>query len=163
MQENPLINKNNNIINKSLDDSNIKEMILSINNNSNKNNSNVNNNINNNNGTIRLDYYGHEISKNNKKHRISFIDQIESKKEIAQIIYFNNEQSSLKEDKIDTNKYFQILRKQSTNISEFTKKENQNQNEAETYKIKRPKSSNGSRKFKRKKDEKEENCSCQII
>jgi hypothetical protein len=143
-----------------INDLNNKEIVLQFNNNSNKNiNNNTNNN--NNNGAKRLDYYGQEISKNNKKHRISFIEQIQSKKEIAQIIYINNEQESLKGDKIDTNKCFEILRKQSTNITEFTRKENQN--ETETYKIKRPKNSNGSRKMKREKKEIEEKCGCQIF
>ena len=157
--QNKLNDKNNINVNKSLNDSNNEEIFLSINNNSNKNNNNTNNN--NINGAVRLDYYGQEISKKYKKHRISFIDQIQSKKEIAQIIYINNEYASLKKDVMDTNKYFGILRKQITNITEFTRKENQN--EDVTYKIKRPKSSNGSRKFKRKKNEKEEKCGCQII
>ena len=160
--QNNLNTKNNSNINKSLNDLNNKEILLSINNNSNKNKNNTNNtNNNNNNGGIRLDYYGQEISKNNKKHRISFIDQIQSKKEIAQIIYISSDQASIKEDIIDANKCFEILRKQSTSITEFTRKENQN--EAETYKIKRPKSANGNRKLKRKKDEKEEKCGCKIF
>ena len=163
--QNNLNTKNNSNINKSLNDLNNKEILLSINNNSNKNKNDTNNtnntNNNNNNGGIRLDYYGQEISKNNKKHRISFIDQIQSKKEIAQIIYISSDQASIKEDRIDANKCFEILRKQSTSITEFTRKENQN--EAETYKIKRPKSANGNRKFKRKKDEKEEKCGCKIF
>ena len=158
--KNKLNDKTNFNINKLLKDSNNKEIVLQFNNNSNKNINN-NTNINNNNGAKRLDYYGHEISKNNKKHRISFIDQIQSKKEIAQIIYINNEQESLKGDKIDTNKCFEILRKQSTNITEFTRKENQN--ETETYKIKRPKNSNETRKMKREKKEIEEKCGCQIF
>ena len=160
--QNNLNSKNNSNINKSLNDLNNKEILLSINNNSNKNKNDTNNtNNNNNNGGIRLDYYGQEISKNNKKHRISFIDQIQSKKEIAQIIYISSDQASIKEDRIDANKCFEILRKQSTSITEFTRKENQN--EAETYKIKRPKSANGNRKLKRKKDEKEEKCGCKIF
>ena len=160
--QNNLNTKNNSNINKSLNDLNNKEILLSINNNSNKNKNDTNNtNNNNNNGGIRLDYYGQEISKNNKKHRISFIDQIQSKKEIAQIIYISSDQASIKEDRIDANKCFEILRKQSTRITEFTRKENQN--EAETYKIKRPKSANGNRKLKRKKDEKEEKCGCKIF
>ena len=159
--QNNLNTKNNSNINKSLNDLNNKEILLSINNNSNKNKNDTNNTNNNNNGGIRLDYYGQEISKNNKKHRISFIDQIQSRKEIAQIIYISSDQASIKEDRIDANKCFEILRKQSTSITEFTRKENQN--EAETYKIKRPKSANGNRKLKRKKDEKEEKCGCKIF
>ena len=153
--QNKLNDKNNININESLNNSN-KKILLSINNNSNQNINSTNNN-----GGIRLDYYGQEISKNNKKHRISFIDQIQSKKEIAQIIYINSDQASVKEDRIEANKCFEILRKQSTNITEFTRKENQN--EAGTYKIKRPKSSNGYRKFKRIKNEEEEKCGCNIF
>ena len=160
--QNNLNTKNNSNINKSLNDLNNKEILLSINNNSNKNKNDINNtNNNNNNGGIRLDYYGQEISKNNKKHRISFIDQIQSKKEIAQIIYISSDQATIKEHKIDANKCFEILRKQNTKITEFNKKENQN--ETETYKIKRPKNSNGSRKMKREKKEIEEKCGCKIF
>ena len=90
-----------------------------------------------------MDSYGQEISKITKKHKVSFIDQVQSKKDIAQIIYIND-QASLKDDKIDINKCLDILRKRSTNVSEFFRKENQEKNEAEaeTYKIKRQKIQN---------------------
>ena len=157
MQENPseLIDINNIKIKKTNDETNIqKNTTLYMN--KNKNNNNVNNR--NNNGPIRIDYYGQEILKNNKKHRISFIDQIQSKKDIAQIIYIN-EHSSLEDDKKDTNKYIDILRKQSTNITEFVPKENNNN--VDTYKIKRPKKSSFSKK--RKKIDSKEQCSCIIF
>ncbi len=117
-----------------------------------------NTNTNNKKGNIRIDYYGQEISKNNKKHKISFIDQIQSKKNLAQIIYIND-QVSLKDDKNNTNNYLDNLRKQSTNITDNYRKENKN--EIETYKIKRPKSS--SKKIKRKKDKIKEQCGCIIF
>ena len=88
-----------------------------------------------NNGSLKLEK---DNSKNKKKKRVSFIDQIQSKKDIAQIIYINDK-VSLNDDKIDSNKYLEQLRKQSTNKSEKNKKENKNN--IETYKIKRPKKS----------------------
>ena len=98
-------------------------------------------------------------TKRKKKKRVSFIDQIQSKKDIAQIIYIN-EKASLNDDKIDSNKYMEQYRKQSTNFSEFNKNNIQNQNNAETYKIKRPKKSLFS---KRKIDKTTEQCSCYIF
>ena len=123
------------------------------------NNKNISINKNNNEKSIRVDSYGQEISKTKKKHRVSFIDQVQSKKEIAQIIYIND-QASLKDDKIDINKCLNILRKQSTNVSEFYRRENKEKNEIETYKIKRPKSSSSK---KRKKDKIDEQCICIIF
>ena len=98
-------------------------------------------------------------TKGKKKKRVSFIDQIQSKKDIAQIIYIN-EKASLNDDKIDSNKYMEQYRKQSTNFSEFNKNNIQNQNNAETYKIKRPKKSLFS---KRKIDKTTEQCGCNIF
>ena len=107
-----------------------------------------------NNGSLKLEK---DNSKNKKKKRVSFIDQIQSKKDIAQIIYINDK-VSLNDDKIDSNKYLEQLRKQSTNISELNKKENKNN--IETYKIKRPKKSLFS---KRKTDKVNEQCTCIIF
>ena len=109
---------------------------------------------NSNNGSLKLEK---DNSKNKKKKRVSFIDQIQSKKDIAQIIYINDK-VSLNDDKIDSNKYLEQLRKQSTNISELNKKENKNN--IETYKIKRPKKSLFS---KRKTDKVNEQCTCIIF
>ena len=118
-------------------------------------------NNNNKNGNIRLDYYGQEILKNNKKHKISFIDQIHSKKNLAQVIYIND-QVSLNDDKMNTNKYLanlDNLRKQSTNITDFSRQKKQT--EIDTYKIKRPKSA--TKKEKRKIDKTKEQCGCIIF
>ena len=86
--------------------------------------------------TKRHDTYGEEISKMNKKHKISFIDQISANKNIAQIIYIDD-QSSAQDCKKNAEKYNEILRKQQTNISE--QKINNKKKEQEVYKIKRPK------------------------
>ena len=111
-----------------------------------------------------MDSYGQEISKITKKHKVSFIDQVQSKKDIAQIIYIND-QASLKDDKIDINKCLDILRKRSTNVSEFFRKENQEKNEAEaeTYKIKRPKNSKFKKRRTKMKDKIDEHCTCTIF
>ena len=111
-----------------------------------------------------MDSYGQEISKITKKHKVSFIDQVQSKKDIAQIIYIND-QASLKDDKIDINKCLDILRKRSTNVSEFFRKENQEKNEAEaeTYKIKRPKNSKFKKRRTKMKDKIDEHCTCIIF
>ena len=122
------------------------------------------NNKNNNEKNIRMDSYGQEISKITKKHKVSFIDQVQSKKDIAQIIYIND-QASLKDDKIDINKCLDILRKRSTNVSEFFRKENQEKNEAvaETYKIKRSKNSKFKKRRTKMKDKIDEHCTCIIF
>ena len=85
----------------------------------------------------RLDSYGEEISKMNKKHKVSFIDQVSSNKNIAQIIYIDD-QSSAQDCKKNAERYNEILRKQQTNISE---QKNDKKNEEDMYKIKRPKRS----------------------
>jgi len=113
---------------------------------------------NNNNDSLKLKQDNLKIK---KKKRVSFIDQIQSKKHIAQIIYINDK-ASLNDDKIDTSKYLEQLRKQNTNIStnmsELNKKENKNNNE--TYKIKRPKKS----LFAKREIEKvNEQCTCIIF
>ena len=107
-----------------------------------------------NNGIIKLDQ---ENSKIKKKKRVSFIDQIQSKKEIAQIIYIND-RASLNDDKINYNKYIEQFRKQNTNITESNKA--QKQKTEEVYKIKRPKKSLFS---KRKVDKIDEHCTCDIF
>ena len=107
-----------------------------------------------NNGIIKLDQ---ENSKIKKKKRVSFIDQIQSKKEIAQIIYIND-RASLNDDKINSNKYIEQFRKQNTNITESNKA--QKQKTEEVYKIKRPKKSLF---YKRKVDKIDEHCTCAIF
>ena len=116
-------------------------------------------NINNHANTDRNAYI--PISNNNKKHKISFIDQIHSKKNLAQVIYIND-QLSLNDDKMNTNKYLanlDNLRKQSTNITDFSRQKKQT--EIDTYKIKRPKSA--TKKEKRKIDKTKEQCGCIIF
>ena len=85
----------------------------------------------------RLDSYGEEISKMNKKHKVSFIDQVSTNKNIAQIIYIDD-QSSAQDCKKNAERYNEILRKQQTNIS---KQKNDKKNGEDMYKIKRPKRS----------------------
>ena len=139
-------------------DNKLEELKKLEDNNKNKNNKNNNEKI------IRMDSYGQEISKITKKHKVSFIDQVQSKKDIAQIIYIND-QASLKDDKIDIKKFLDILRKKSTNVSEFFKKENQEKNEAvaETYKIKRSKNSKFKKRITKMKDKIDEHCTCTIF
>ena len=75
-------------------------------------------------------------NKGKKKKRVSFADQVQSKKEIAQIIFINDK-ISLKDDKIKTNQnfFYEQYRKQCTNISELNKRDNND----DVYRIKRPK------------------------
>jgi hypothetical protein len=128
----------------------------------NNNNKNISINKNNNEKAIRMDFYGQEISKIKKKHKVSFIDQVQSKKDFAQIIYIND-QASLKDDKIDINKCLDILRKRSTNVSEYFGRENQERNEAETYKIKRPNNSRFKKRKAKMKDKIDQHCNCIIF
>ena len=105
----------------------------------------------------RLDSYGEEISKMNKKHKVSFIDQVSSNKNIAQIIYIDD-QSSAQDCKKNAEIYNEILRKQQTNIS---KQKNDKKNEEDMYKIKRPKRSK-SHKANRYVEKVNEQCQCVI-
>ena len=116
---------------------------------------NLNPSINGNNGSTKLEQ---DNSKLKKKKRVSFIDQIQSKTDIAQIIYIND-RASLTDDKINSNKYEEKYRKQNTNISEYNKKDNQNN--TDIYKIKRPKKK--SLFAKRKIDKMDEKCGCIIF
>ena len=65
----------------------------------------------------RLDSYGEEISKTNKRHKVSFLDQVSANKNIAQIIYIDDQSSAI-DCKKNAEKYSEILRKQQTDISE---------------------------------------------
>ena len=161
MNENSIVNnqqnifevKNNNIIIEKID----KKMTLTEEIDTKKNEIiNSNNNYNNNNEN---NIYDNENPKNKKKKKVSFIDEVNNERDIAQIIYIND-QVPLKEDKVDINKCFEILRKQSTNISEFFRRENLN-NETQTYKIKRPRKSHF--KQKRKNDKINQQCTCTIF
>ena len=105
----------------------------------------------------RLDSYGEEISKTNKKHKVSFIDQVSGNKNIAQIIYIDD-QSSAQDCKKNAEKYNEILRKQQTNISE---QKIDKKNEEDMYKIKRPKRAK-SLKANRYVEKVNEQCKCII-
>ena len=105
----------------------------------------------------RLDSYGEEISKMNKKHKVSFIDQVSTNKNIAQIIYIDD-QSSAQDCKKNAERYNEILRKQQTN---FSKQKNDKKNEEDMYKIKRPKRSK-SHKANRYVEKVNEQCQCVI-
>ena len=107
----------------------------------------------------RHDSYGEEISKMNKKHKVSFIDQISANKNIAQIIYIDD-QSSAQDCKKNAEKYNEILKKQLTNISE--QKINNKKKEQEVYKIKRPKRAK-SYKASRYVEKVDEQCKCIIF
>ena len=110
--------------------------------------------ININNGSIKLEQ---DNSKIKKKKRVSFVDQTQSKTDIAQIIYIND-RVSLNEDKKNTNKYEQFM-KQNTKVSEENKKEIPNNEEI--YRIKRPHKK--SLFSKRKIDRTDEKCGCVIF
>ena len=102
------------------------------------------------------------INSNKKKKKVSFIDQLQNKADIAQIIYINDK-VSLDEDKADSNRYLELYRKQSTNIEErYKKSNNDNINNNEVIdKIKRPKKSLFNKI--RKEDKVKEQCTCIIF
>ena len=109
------------------------------------------------------------ISSNKKKKKVSFIDQLPTKQDIAQIIFINDK-VSLNEDKLDSNKYLEFYRKQTTVISERIKKNNNdilalttnnNTSNEDIYKIKRPKKSLF--KKREKEDKIKEQCLCSCI
>ena len=111
--------------------------------------------INGNNGYIKLEQ---DTSKIKKKKRVSFVDQIQSKTDIAQIIYINDK-VSLTDDKRNSYKYLEQYKKQNTNITEDNK--NENQINSEIYKIRRPRKK--SLFSKRKIDKTDERCGCVIF
>ena len=105
------------------------------------------------------------INSNKKKKKVSFIDQLQNKADIAQIIYINDK-VSLDEDKVNSNKYLALYRKQSTNITDRNNKNNNfniinNNNSEEIYKIKRPKKSLFNKG--RKEEKIKEQCTCVIF
>ena len=115
------------------------------------------------NGTNQTESNKNTTSQNKIKKKVSFIDQLPTKKDIAQIIFINDK-VSLNEDKVDTNKYLAFLRRQSTYISERNKKDyndNNNKNNEETYKIKRPKKSLFNKR--EGEDKVNEQCTCACI
>ena len=117
------------------------------------------------NGTNQTESNKNTTSPNKTKKRVSFIDELPTKKDIAQIIFINDK-VSLNEDKVDTNKYLAFLRRQSTYISERYKKDNNdnnNKNNEETYKIKRPKKSLLNKREEEDKVDKQCTCACIIF
>ena len=90
-----------------------------------------------------------------KKKRVSFADQVQSKKDFAQIIYFNDK-VSLKDDKTDfrQNLFFEQYKKQCTNIDEINKRDNND----DVYRNKRPKKYDDI--HNPKNDNVKEQCSC---
>ena len=109
----------------------------------------------------RMDSYGEEISKLNKKHKVSFIDQISEKKNIAQIIYIDD-QTSARDSKKAAEKYEKIFKKREIdNNTNNTNEKNKEKKNDEIYKIKRPKRSKTN--DKRKVEKVDEQCQCKIF
>ena len=112
----------------------------------------------------RMDSYGEEISKLNKKHKVSFIDQISEKKNIAQIIYIDD-QTSARDSKKAAEKYEKIFKKReidnNKNNTNNTIEKNKEKKNDEIYKIKRPKRSKTN--DKRKVEKVDEQCQCKIF
>ena len=105
----------------------------------------------------RIDSFGEEISKVNKKHKISFLDQISSGKNIADIIYIDG-QSSARDSKINADKYKELFGKKVENIDKLKTKLKKDK---EIYKIKRPKRSKSN--VNRKVEKVEQQCQCNIF
>ena len=101
-----------------------------------------------------------ESIKSKKMKRVSFIDQIQSNKEIAEIIYINRK-DSLKEDKKNDNNNVIVKSNDKEEKSYNYSNNNSNSNNIYTYRIKRPKKSS---LFAKKKVERvDERCGCLIF
>ena len=105
----------------------------------------------------RIDSFGEEISKVNKKHKISFLDQISSGKKIADIIYIDG-QSSARDSKINADKYKKLFGKK---VEDIDKLKTKLKKDKEIYKIKRPKRSKSN--VNRKVEKVEQQCQCNIF
>ena len=105
----------------------------------------------------RIDSFGEEISKVNKKHKISFLDQISSGKNIADIIYIDG-QSSARDSKINADKYKELFGKK---VEDIDKLKTKLKKDKEIYKIKRPKRSKSN--VNRKVEKVEQQCQCNIF
>ena len=105
----------------------------------------------------RTDSFGKEISKLNKKHKVSFIDQVSSQKNIAHIIYIEGQYSSINSKK-KFNEYSDIIRKQKT---KDTNQKDDKKNKEDVYVIKRPRKS----RYKVIKNDEpvEQQCECRCI
>ena len=108
----------------------------------------------------RMDSYGEEISKINKRHKVSFIDQISEAKNIAQIIYIDD-QTSARDSKKAAEKYEKIFKKRGINNNINNNEENNKKTDEEMYKIKRPKRSKTN--DKRRVEKVDEQCQCNIF
>ena len=105
----------------------------------------------------RIDSFGEEISKVNKKHKISFLDQKSSGKNIADIIYIDG-QSSARDSKINADKYKELFGKK---VEDIDKLKTKLKKDKEIYKIKRPKRSKSN--VNRKVEKVEQQCQCNIF
>ena len=105
----------------------------------------------------RIDSFGEEISKVNKKHKVSFLDQISSGKNIADIIYIDG-QSSARDSKINADKYKELFGKK---VEDIDKLKTKLKKDKEIYKIKRPKRSKSN--VNRKVEKVEQQCQCNIF
>ena len=105
----------------------------------------------------RIDSFGEEISKVNKKHKISFLDQISSGKNIADIIYIDG-QSSARDSKINADKYKELFGKK---LEDIDKLKTKLKKDKEIYKIKRPKRSKSN--VNRKVEKVEQQCQCNFF
>ena len=105
----------------------------------------------------RIDSFGEEISKVNKKHKVSFLDQISSGKKIADIIYIDG-QSSARDSKINADKYKELFGKK---VEDIDKLKTKLKKDKEIYKIKRPKRSKSN--VNRKVEKVEQQCQCNIF
>ena len=105
----------------------------------------------------RIDSFGEEISKVNKKHKISFLDQVSSGKNIADIIYIDG-QSSARDSKINADKYKELFGKK---VEDIDKLKTKLKKDKEIYKIKRPKRSKSN--VNRKVEKVEQQCQCNIF
>ena len=105
----------------------------------------------------RVDSYGEEISKVNKKHKVSFLDQVSSGKKIADIIFIDG-QSSARDSKKNAEKYELLYGKK---IEEIDKNKEKLKKDKEIYKIKRPKRSKSN--VNRKVEKVEQQCQCNIF
>ena len=105
----------------------------------------------------RVDSYGEEISKVNKKHKVSFLDQVSSGKKIADIIFIDR-QSSARDSKKNAEKYELLYGKK---IEEIDKNKEKMKKNKKIYKIKRPKRSKSN--VDRKIETVEQQCQCNIF
>ena len=105
----------------------------------------------------RVDSYGEEISRVNKKHKVRFLDQVSSGKKIADIIFIDGH-SSARDSKKNAEKYELLYGKK---FEEIDKNKEKLKKDKEIYKIKRPKRSKSN--VDRKVEKVEQQCQCNIF